>query len=68
PLEMIPSLNCLFYADDVVLIAERSNMVDLLQQYEYHSMQMRCKWSSSKRVILDSSTDPITYTLYDQPL
>ncbi|CEG68973.1 hypothetical protein RMATCC62417_05127 [Rhizopus microsporus] len=29
PLEMMPSLNCLLYADDVVLIAERSNMVDL---------------------------------------
>lgn len=38
PLEMIPSLNCLLYDADVVLIAEHSNMVDLLQKYEYYSM------------------------------
>jgi hypothetical protein len=31
PLEMIPSLNFLLYADVVALIAERSNMVDLLR-------------------------------------
>ncbi|ORE02478.1 hypothetical protein BCV72DRAFT_317778 [Rhizopus microsporus var. microsporus] len=55
---MISSLNCLLYADDVALIAERSNIVDLL----------RIKWNPSKCVILDSSTDPITYTLYDQSL
>ncbi|PHZ15890.1 uncharacterized protein RHIMIDRAFT_233497 [Rhizopus microsporus ATCC 52813] len=29
---------------------------------------MRYKWNSSKCVILDSSTDPITYILYNQPL
>ncbi|KAG0968919.1 hypothetical protein G6F31_002361 [Rhizopus arrhizus] len=40
PLEMIPSLNCLLYADDVVLIAERSNLVDLLRKCENHSIQM----------------------------
>ncbi|KAG1510717.1 hypothetical protein G6F53_006471 [Rhizopus delemar] len=68
PLEMIPSLNCLLYADDVVLIAESSNMVDLLQKCEIHSLQMGYKWNPSKCVILDNSTDPRTYTLYDQPL
>ncbi|KAG1169845.1 hypothetical protein G6F70_008094 [Rhizopus microsporus] len=68
PLEMIPSLNCLLYADDVVLIAERSNMVDLLRQCEKHNIQMGYRWNPSKCVILDNSTDPITYTLYDQPL
>jgi hypothetical protein len=68
PLEMISSLNCLLYADDVVLIAERSNMIDLLRQCENHSIQMGYKWNPSKCVILDSSTDPITYVLYDQPL
>ncbi|KAG1407940.1 hypothetical protein G6F60_001830 [Rhizopus arrhizus] len=68
PLEIIPSLNCLLYADDVVLIAERSNLVDLLRKCENHSIQMGYKWNPSKCVILDSSTDSITYTLYDQPL
>ncbi|CEG63786.1 hypothetical protein RMATCC62417_00873 [Rhizopus microsporus] len=68
PLEMIPPLNCLFYAGDVVLIAERSNMADLLRQCENHSIQMGYKWNPSKCVILDNSTDSITYTLYDQPL
>ncbi|CEG76305.1 hypothetical protein RMATCC62417_11220 [Rhizopus microsporus] len=29
---------------------------------------MGYKWNPSKCVILDSSTDPIIYTLYDQPL
>jgi hypothetical protein len=68
PLEVIPSLNCILYADDVVLIAERSNLVDLLRKCENHSIQMGYKWNPSKCVILDSSTDSITYTLYDQPL
>ncbi|KAG1043179.1 hypothetical protein G6F43_011723 [Rhizopus delemar] len=68
PLEMIPSLNCLLYADDVVLIAESSNMADLLQKCEIHSLQMGYKWNPSKCVILANSTDPRTYTLYDQPL
>ncbi|CEI93069.1 hypothetical protein RMCBS344292_07312 [Rhizopus microsporus] len=31
-------------------------------------MQMGYQWSPSKCVILDSGTDPITYTVYDQPL
>ncbi|EIE86863.1 hypothetical protein RO3G_11574 [Rhizopus delemar RA 99-880] len=31
PLETIPLVNCLLYADDVVLIAERTTMTDLLR-------------------------------------
>ncbi|CEG69049.1 hypothetical protein RMATCC62417_05195 [Rhizopus microsporus] len=64
PLEMIPSLNYLLYTDDVVLIAERLNIVDLLRQCENRSLQMRYKWNPSKCAILDNSTDPITYTFY----
>ncbi|KAG0786380.1 hypothetical protein G6F22_006146 [Rhizopus arrhizus] len=68
PLEIVPSLNCLLYADDVVLIAERSKMIDLLKKCEYHSMQMGYKWNPSKCVVLDSHTDPISYIMYGQPL
>jgi hypothetical protein len=68
PLEILPSLNCLLYADDVVLIAERSKMIDLLKKCEYHSMQMGYKWNPSKCVVLESHTDPILYIIYGQPL
>ncbi|KAG1397713.1 hypothetical protein G6F60_008829 [Rhizopus arrhizus] len=68
PLEIIPSLNCLLYADDVVLIAERSEMIDLLKKCDYHSMQMGYKWNPSKCVILESYTDPISYIMYSQSL
>jgi hypothetical protein len=40
PVQMMSYLNCLLYADDVVLIEQRSNMVDLLQKCESRSMQM----------------------------
>ncbi|KAG1290405.1 hypothetical protein G6F66_008674 [Rhizopus arrhizus] len=66
PLELAPLSNCLLYADDVVLIANSSTMVDLLRKCEEHSMQMRYRWNPSKCVILDNQPQIIEYAIYDQ--
>ncbi|KAG1629224.1 hypothetical protein G6F44_011682 [Rhizopus delemar] len=68
PLETIPLLNCLLYADDVVLIAECTTMTDLLRKCEEHSLQMGYRWNPSKCVILDNQLEPISYTIYNQAL
>ncbi|KAG1042623.1 hypothetical protein G6F43_011851 [Rhizopus delemar] len=68
PLETIPLLNCLLYADDVVLIAERTTMTDLLRKCEEYSLQMWYRWNPSKCVILDNQLEPIPYTIYNQAL
>ncbi|KAG1546448.1 hypothetical protein G6F49_010495 [Rhizopus delemar] len=68
PLETIPLLNCLLYADDVVLIAERTTMTALLRKYEENSLQMGYQWNPSKCVILDNQLEPIPYTIYNQAL
>ncbi|EIE92465.1 hypothetical protein RO3G_16987 [Rhizopus delemar RA 99-880] len=68
PLETIPLLNCLLYADDVVLIAERTTMTSLLRKCEEHSLQMGYRWNPSKCVILDNQLEPIPYTIYNRVL
>ncbi|KAG1625268.1 hypothetical protein G6F44_012699 [Rhizopus delemar] len=68
PLETIPLLNCLLYADDVVLIAECTTMTALLRKCEEHSLQMGYQWNPSKCVILDNQLEPIPYTIYNQAL
>ncbi|KAG1046997.1 hypothetical protein G6F43_010535 [Rhizopus delemar] len=68
PLETIPLLNCLLYADDVVLIAERTTMTGLLRKCEEHSLQMGYRWNTSKCIILDNQLEPIPYTIYNQAL
>ncbi|KAG1052342.1 hypothetical protein G6F43_005515 [Rhizopus delemar] len=68
PLETISLLNCLLYADDVVLIAERTTMTALLRKCEEHSLQMGYLWNTSKHVILDNQLEPIPYTIYNQSL
>ncbi|KAG1647047.1 hypothetical protein G6F44_000217 [Rhizopus delemar] len=68
PLETIPLLNCLLYADDVVIINERTTMTDLLRKCEEYSLQMGYRWNPSKCVILDNQLEPIPYTIYNQAL
>ncbi|KAG1450577.1 hypothetical protein G6F55_009620 [Rhizopus delemar] len=63
-----PLLNCLFYADDMVLIANRSTMVDLLRKCEEHSIQMGYRWNPSKCDILDNQPQTIEYAIYGQVL
>ncbi|KAG1444271.1 hypothetical protein G6F46_012551 [Rhizopus delemar] len=67
-LYLAPLLNCLLYADDVVLIANRSTMADILRECEEHSIQMGYRWSPSKCVILDNQPQTIEYAIYDQVL
>jgi len=65
PTNLVPLMNCLLYADDVVLISDRSHMPELLQKCEDHSRQVGYRWNPSKCVILDPHPHPPSYTLYD---
>ncbi|KAG1494654.1 hypothetical protein G6F54_007726 [Rhizopus delemar] len=68
PTDLILRLNCLLYADDVVLIATKDDMGTLLQSCENHSYQLGYRWNPSKCVILDSSQSSSSYTLYGEKI
>ncbi|KAI8977565.1 hypothetical protein BDF20DRAFT_820428, partial [Mycotypha africana] len=76
PCELATRLNCLLYADDVVLIANRRHLQHLLHlfnwiyqhQCENHSYALGYRWHPDKCVILDPHNDPMTYSLYESPL
>ena len=66
-------INALLYADDVVLIGNRSNIQNLLQRAEEHSYQLGYRWNPNKCVILQQPTSQNTNPLpplylYNQPL
>ncbi|CEG82715.1 hypothetical protein RMATCC62417_16746 [Rhizopus microsporus] len=68
PIELILRLNCLLYADDVVLIADKADMLTLLKSCEDHSYKLGYRWNPSKCVILDPTYPSPSYTLYGEPI
>ncbi|KAG0973961.1 hypothetical protein G6F28_013417 [Rhizopus arrhizus] len=73
PIEEVPStdtrrfaqhINCLLYADDVVLIAAPQDLAILLQQCEEHSHRLGYRWNPLKCAILAPSSDTQAYSLY----
>ncbi|KAG1372118.1 hypothetical protein G6F61_011335 [Rhizopus arrhizus] len=73
PIEDVPStdtrrfaqhINCLLYADDVVLIAAPQDIAILLQQCEDHSHRLGYRWNLLKCAILAPSSDTQAYSLY----
>ncbi|KAG1493830.1 hypothetical protein G6F46_008534 [Rhizopus delemar] len=58
------SINCLLYADDVVLIADSPDLEVLLQQCEAHSQRLGYCWNPSKCAILAPGSDTRSYSLY----
>ncbi len=60
----VPSLNCLLYADDVVLIASPEKLASLLHQCEVHSYSLGYRWNPLKCVIVAPTNDPQPYQLY----
>lgn len=64
----IPLLNCLLYADDVVLIANQHSMAHLLKICEQHSIDTGYRWNPTKCVILDNPSQPIEYKIYNQAI
>ncbi|EIE82075.1 hypothetical protein RO3G_06780 [Rhizopus delemar RA 99-880] len=73
PIEEVPStdtrhfaqsINCLLYADDVVLIAAPQDLAMLLQQCEDHSHRLGYRWNPLKCAILAPSSDTQAYSLY----
>ncbi|CAO3692338.1 unnamed protein product [Rhizopus microsporus] len=68
PTELIRRINCLLYADDVVLIADKADMPTLLRSCEDHSYKLGYRWNPSKCVILDPTQPYPNYTLYDETI
>ncbi|KAG1229728.1 hypothetical protein G6F68_008394 [Rhizopus microsporus] len=68
PAELILRLNCLLYADDVVLIATKADMPILLKSCEDHSYKLRYRWNPSKCVISDPTQPSSSYTLYGETI
>jgi hypothetical protein len=60
PLQLVHLMNCLLYADDVALIANKYQIVDLLQICEEHSLTLGYRWNSNKCAILDNTVDAPT--------
>jgi hypothetical protein len=68
PERLLQSINCLLYADDVVLIATPDKLRSLLTLCEIHSETLGYRWNPSKCVILDPSETHRPYTLYGNPI
>ncbi|KAG1548195.1 hypothetical protein G6F49_009974 [Rhizopus delemar] len=68
PVELAPLINCLLYADDVVLISERAQMPKLLKICEDYSFSLGFHWNPSKCVVLSDMNDDLSYELYGQTL
>ncbi|KAG0926567.1 hypothetical protein G6F28_012981 [Rhizopus arrhizus] len=62
--DLTPSINCLLYADDVVLIANPENLTSLLHKCEAHSYSLGYRWNPLKCVIVAPTSDITTYQLY----
>lgn len=58
-------MNYLLYAVDVVLIADKYKMAELLQLCEQHSLELIFHWNPSKYMIFDDSPQPLQYSSYD---
>ncbi|KAG1491846.1 hypothetical protein G6F46_010138 [Rhizopus delemar] len=65
PVDFALSVNCLLYADDVVLIAFSAQLPAILQKCEEHSYQLGYRWNPVKCTILAPPEDTQSYTLYD---
>ncbi|CEP13597.1 hypothetical protein [Parasitella parasitica] len=68
PLTLAPKLNCLLYADDVVLIADADSMQSLLSKCEEHSLSLGYRWNPKKCVIVDPNPISRKYYLYNSEL
>lgn len=61
----VSSINCLLYADDIVLISSPSRLQTLLQKCEEHSYQLGYRWSPLKCAIVAPTDDTHSYSLYN---
>ncbi|CEG74667.1 hypothetical protein RMATCC62417_09838 [Rhizopus microsporus] len=68
PLIVALKLNCLLYADDVVLIADADSMQSLLSKCEEHSLSLGYRWNPKKCVVVDPSPTRQKYYLYNSEL
>lgn len=63
-IQLAPLINCLLYADDVVLIADKDNVNDLLKICEDHSYNLDYRWDPSKCAVQHPAEHPLNYYLY----
>lgn len=61
---LVPSINCLLYADDVILIAPPEKHPSLILTCEEHCYSLVYRWNPLKCVIVTHADDFLTYQLY----
>jgi hypothetical protein len=61
-------INCLLYADDIILIVLPTNLHTLLARYVDHSHTLCYGWCLSKGIIVALSTYDKKFSLYGSPL
>ena len=57
-------MNCFLYADDVLLIFEKAQMLKLLKICEDYSFSLSFLYNLSKCVVLSDMNDDLSYELY----
>ncbi|KAG0752944.1 hypothetical protein G6F57_014000 [Rhizopus arrhizus] len=62
--DLTPFINCLLYADDVVLIVNPENLTSLLRKCEAHRYSLGYRWNLLKCVLVAPTSDAKTYQLY----
>ncbi|KAG2191308.1 hypothetical protein INT47_006901 [Mucor saturninus] len=68
PTHNLQDINCLLFADDVVLISSSNKMQSLLNICEEHSLLNGYRWSPTKCTVISSPTNNTTYKLYNTNL
>ena len=61
-------INCLLYADDIILIVLPTNLHTLLARYVDHRHTLCYSWCLSKGIIVALSTYDKKFSLYGSPL
>lgn len=63
-----PFINCLLYANDVVLISEKVQMPKLLKTCDDYSFSLGFRWNPSKCMVQSDMNGDLSYELYGQAL
>ena len=63
-----PNIQCLLYADDVVLISTANNMQNLLNLCQQHSLDLGYRWNPIKCAIVQPANAEHIYQLYETPI
>ena len=66
--QSLPNIQCLLYADDVVLISTINDMQHLLNLCQQHSFEIKYQWNPEKCAVVQPTNTEHTYKLYETPI